>query len=103
MGSEICRRSEANLNMGKGTWFSLLVIEWPTFGYLFQPYGTVLLDLTLPTSEILDWRVARVRLRVCDPFFIPHSRWIMFTDPSGFTCRHEVTFEIEKDLDPTKK
>lgn len=77
--------------------------KWANFEQLFHPYGTVLLDLATPTSELGDWRMARVRLGVCDPTLLPPSRWIMFTDANGFTGRHEVTFEIDKEAGPGHK
>lgn len=62
-----------------------------------------MLYLALPTCEIYDWRVARVRLGVCGPALIPPSRWIMFTDPNGLNDRYEVTFEIEREHGPGQK
>lgn len=77
--------------------------QWIDFEQLFQPYGAIVYEVALETEGLDEFRNARVRLGVCDPQLLPPSKWILYTDPTGYTSRYKITFELEKDLGPNHK
>jgi Domain of unknown function (DUF4283) len=53
------------------------------FVKLFEPFGQVLV-LDPATADQLDFRVARMRVGLCDDRHIPTLMWIMYCDQGGF-------------------
>jgi hypothetical protein len=62
---------------------------------LFAPFGQVL-ALDPITAEYLDFRVARVRVGLCDDRHVPSLMWLMYCDQSGFWSRYDISLEIEQ-------
>jgi hypothetical protein len=59
------------------------------FVHLFEPYGQVL-AFDLATTNHLDFRVARVRVGLCDDQ-IPPPIWLMYYDQGGFWSHYDVS------------
>jgi Domain of unknown function (DUF4283) len=64
------------------------------FARLFEPYGQVL-ALDQDIAEHVDFRVAHVRVGLCDAMHLPPLQWILYCDPNGFWTRYDVTMEVE--------
>jgi hypothetical protein len=47
------------------------------------------------TTEHLDFRVARVRVGLCEATQLPPLQWVMYCDPQGYWTRYDVSMEVE--------
>jgi Domain of unknown function (DUF4283) len=65
------------------------------FTHLFEPFGQVL-AMDPATAEHLDFRVARVRVRLCEATQLPPLQWVMYCDPQGYWTRYDVSMEVEQ-------
>jgi uncharacterized membrane protein YgcG len=75
--------------------FPMKVWYFHEFAHLFEPYGQVL-ALDPATTDHIDFRVARVRVSLCDNRDLSAQLWILYYDQSGFWSRFDVPLEIEQ-------
>jgi hypothetical protein len=65
------------------------------FARLLEPFGQVL-ALNPATAEHTDFRVARVRVGLCDAIQLPPLQWIMYYDPNAFWTRYDVGMKVKQ-------
>lgn len=69
------------------------------FAHLSEPYGQVL-ALDPETTDHIDFRVARVRVGLCDDWLLPPLSWILYCDQSGYWNRYDIEMEVEQSIPP---